>query len=63
MTTKIERTQSVSHSENHAEHVHGPHCHHDHAPILSPYVRQDAKVGRNDPCPCGSLKKYKKCCG
>lgn len=21
------------------------------------------KVGRNDPCPCGSNKKYKKCCG
>jgi preprotein translocase subunit SecA len=26
-------------------------------------VRQAAKVGRNDPCPCGSGKKYKKCCG
>ena len=25
--------------------------------------RTDAKVGRNDPCPCGSGKKYKKCCG
>ncbi len=23
----------------------------------------DTKVGRNDPCPCGSGKKYKKCCG
>ncbi|MCI6277572.1 MAG: SEC-C domain-containing protein, partial [Clostridium sp.] len=23
----------------------------------------DAKVGRNDPCPCESGKKYKKCCG
>ena len=22
-----------------------------------------AKIGRNDPCPCGSGKKYKKCCG
>jgi len=21
------------------------------------------KIGRNDPCPCGSNKKYKKCCG
>lgn len=29
-----------------------------------PYVkRADQKVGRNDPCPCGSGKKYKKCCG
>ncbi|MFH1896007.1 MAG: SEC-C metal-binding domain-containing protein, partial [bacterium] len=26
-------------------------------------VTKDAKVGRNDPCPCGSGKKYKKCCG
>jgi preprotein translocase subunit SecA len=25
--------------------------------------RETAKVGRNDPCPCGSGKKYKKCCG
>jgi len=26
-------------------------------------VRGQAKIGRNDPCPCGSGKKYKKCCG
>jgi hypothetical protein len=26
-------------------------------------VRNSPKVGRNDPCPCGSGKKYKKCCG
>jgi len=26
-------------------------------------VRKGAKIGRNDPCPCGSGKKYKKCCG
>ena len=26
-------------------------------------VRKEARVGRNDPCPCGSGKKYKKCCG
>ncbi|MCL2396481.1 MAG: SEC-C metal-binding domain-containing protein [Defluviitaleaceae bacterium] len=26
-------------------------------------VREGAKVGRNDPCPCDSGKKYKKCCG
>ena len=29
----------------------------------TPIVRGEAKVGRNDPCPCGSGKKYKKCCG
>jgi preprotein translocase subunit SecA len=28
-----------------------------------PFKRQTKKVGRNDPCPCGSGKKYKKCCG
>ena len=26
-------------------------------------IRKGKKVGRNDPCPCGSGKKYKKCCG
>ncbi|WP_407929235.1 SEC-C metal-binding domain-containing protein [Clostridium hydrogenum] len=26
-------------------------------------VRNENKVGRNDPCPCGSGKKYKNCCG
>lgn len=26
-------------------------------------VRKDKKIGRNDPCPCGSGKKYKHCCG
>ncbi len=31
--------------------------------IVSATARQNVKVGRNDPCPCGSGKKYKKCCG
>jgi SEC-C motif-containing protein len=30
---------------------------------VDPYVREKPKVGRNDPCPCGSGKKFKKCCG
>ena len=30
---------------------------------VAPIRRTEAKVGRNDPCPCGSGKKYKKCCG
>ena len=33
----------------------------DDAPAL-PYVRPAEKLGRNDPCPCGSGRKYKKCC-
>jgi uncharacterized protein len=28
-----------------------------------PHLRDAPKVGRNDPCPCGSGKKFKKCCG
>ena len=28
-----------------------------------PYVRDGRKVGRNEPCPCGSGKKFKQCCG
>jgi SWIM/SEC-C metal-binding protein len=28
-----------------------------------PVPVQSEKIGRNDPCPCGSGKKYKKCCG
>ena len=28
-----------------------------------PIVNNEPKVGRNDPCPCGSGKKYKNCCG
>ncbi|MFM7103529.1 MAG: SEC-C metal-binding domain-containing protein [Verrucomicrobiota bacterium] len=30
---------------------------------LPPSVRPQAKVGRNDPCPCGSQQKYERCCG
>jgi preprotein translocase subunit SecA len=33
----------------------------DQAP--KPVTREEDKVGRNDPCPCGSGQKYKKCCG
>ncbi len=35
----------------------------DGAPPRKTVVRESPKVGRNDPCPCGSGKKYKKCCG
>ncbi len=34
----------------------------DDAEPCMPYQRTEPKVGRNDPCPCGSGKKYKKCC-
>ncbi|MBR5590811.1 MAG: SEC-C domain-containing protein [Anaerotignum sp.] len=31
--------------------------------VKQPKTRSEEKVGRNDPCPCGSGKKYKQCCG
>ncbi|MFN8640511.1 MAG: SEC-C metal-binding domain-containing protein [Candidatus Binatia bacterium] len=50
-----------------AKHEHGPDCdhdhEHDHGPRPEPVRRESPKVGRNDPCPCGSGKKHKKCCG
>ena len=39
------------------------HHHHHHHERPQTVVRDEAKIGRNDPCPCGSGKKYKKCCG
>jgi hypothetical protein len=46
-------------------HGHAHHHHHPHddeeAPVT--YVRETPKVGRNEPCPCGSGKKFKKCHG
>ncbi len=36
--------------------------HSDETVAKQPIKRTDKKVGRNDPCPCGSGKKYKKCC-
>jgi len=35
----------------------------DYMPDNQTFVRPNRKVGRNEPCPCGSGKKYKKCCG
>lgn len=33
-----------------------------HIPKTRPIVRDYKKIGRNEPCPCGSGKKYKNCC-
>jgi preprotein translocase subunit SecA len=35
----------------------------EEAPAKAQPVRVGPKIGRNAPCPCGSGKKYKKCCG
>lgn len=66
-STKEAKVNEVNIEEAHeAEHVHvhGPNCnHHHHHEVLRPLVRETPKIGRNDPCSCGSQKKYKKCCG
>ena len=33
------------------------------APKIHQYVRDQPKIGRNEPCPCGSGRKFKRCCG
>ncbi len=35
----------------------------DDGQVKGTTIRNENKIGRNDPCPCGSGKKYKKCCG
>jgi uncharacterized protein YchJ len=60
--------------ERQAAHVHGPDCTHDHDhdhedgdgrhhASQTPYRRETPKPGRNDPCFCGSGRKFKKCHG
>jgi uncharacterized protein YchJ len=60
------QADAILHQHGDHEHIHGPNCnhghdhHHHHAGET--FVRAAAKIGRNDPCPCGSGKKHKKCC-
>lgn len=37
--------------------------HHHGEDVIKPFKRSSPKIGRNDPCTCGSGKKFKKCCG
>jgi hypothetical protein len=57
--------ESLDDLEHALQHGHSHHDHdHDHdEDAQEPYVRGGPKVGRNDPCPCGSGKKFKKCHG
>jgi uncharacterized protein YchJ len=58
----MDKQKEVTH-----EHVHGPDCDHDHDHdhhgVAQPFRRETPKLGRNDPCFCGSGKKFKKCHG
>jgi hypothetical protein len=40
----------------------GSSTHHPPVTKTTPFVHRASKVGRNDPCPCGSGKKFKQCC-
>jgi preprotein translocase subunit SecA len=54
-----ERPEDIPHQKRRPmQMIHG-----DSAVRTEPIKRESQKIGRNDPCPCGSGKKYKKCCG
>ncbi len=61
-STEEKSNNSDTGNQDTAEHVHGPNCNHGHHDI-KPIVRRAPKVGRNNPCSCGSERKFKKCCG
>ena len=54
MIAKVGRGDEIVLSPVHSAYFRNPNA---------PIVRVQAKIGRNDPCPCGSGKKFKKCCG
>lgn len=63
--SEVPGLESGKRDDEHA-HVHGADCDHDRGPhraLQEPIQRLGEKIGRNDPCSCGSGKKFKKCCG
>jgi SEC-C motif-containing protein len=57
-------TTQVHHESSEFRRLDGTWYFYDGKPVGIPQVRRAApKLGRNDPCPCGSGRKYKKCCG
>ena len=40
-----------------------PHCMNVTGAVQRMPYHSEVRIGRNDPCPCGSGKKYKRCCG
>ena len=63
MNSTKEDKKDLNSIQSEEVHVHGPNCNHHHHELLRPIVRETPKVGRNEPCPCGSGLKYKKCHG
>lgn len=60
LNLRVNRDQGLPKREKVAEPVQASH---GGTEPPKPAARSSEKVGRNDPCPCGSGKKYKKCCG
>ena len=78
MLVRVQTEQEVEQAAEQVEHLPEPknvqyhHADYDEAletaksnddTAVQPFVRQGQKIGRNDPCPCGSGKKYKQCHG
>lgn len=59
LNLKIQKAKHEDPKTHHDDHEEKTEFEH---PPLTPIVRDEPKVGRNEPCPCGSGKKYKKCC-
>jgi len=59
MEKPSEHSPHPADDEDESVHVHGEACEHHHH---HPPQRFVTKIGRNEPCPCGSGRKYKKCC-
>ena len=60
-----ETEAKVEKDEKMDEHVHDHNCshgHNHHHHTVGQTITNANKVGRNDPCHCGSGKKFKKCC-
>ena len=72
VTSETELTEAAAETAPAVENVQYRHAGYDEAPAADapeekakerPFVREMGKIGRNDPCPCGSGKKYKQCHG
>ena len=60
---KIKEHQTLHHERSHFKKIDGCWYYHDGEIVNNQQPVRVTKIGRNDPCSCGSGKKYKKCCG
>jgi preprotein translocase subunit SecA len=60
---KVRKDEMVTAGTSGAQQMQQENDYHDPSPVKQDPVRVGPKVGRNDPCPCGSGKKYKNCHG